>query len=170
MKITNKKVAVLVEDLYQELEVWYPILRLREAGVKVIAVGTGTKKVYLSKLGYEVKADTEAKKVKDIDGIIIPGGYAPDRLRRYEAVNKLVRDTFRKNRVVAAICHGAWVLVSANVLKGRKVTCFSAIKDDVINAGGKYMDREVVVDDNLITSRKPEDLPAFMKAIIKALA
>ncbi len=81
MKITSKKVAVLVEDLYQELEVWYPILRLREAGAKVIVVGTGSKKVYLSKLGYEVKADTEARKVKDIDGIIIPGGYAPDRLR-----------------------------------------------------------------------------------------
>ncbi len=170
MKIASKKVAVLVEDLYQELEVWYPILRLREAGVKVIVVGTGTKKVYLSKLGYEVKVDTEARKVKDIDGIIIPGGYAPDRLRRYEAVNKLVRDTFRKNKVVAAICHGAWVLVSANVLKGRKATCFHAIKDDVINAGGKYVDNEVVVDDNLITSRKPEDLPAFMKAIIKALS
>jgi protease I len=170
MKIKEKKVAVLVEDLYQELEVWYPILRLREAGVKVIVVGTGTKKIYLSKLGYEVKADIEARKVKDIDGVIIPGGYAPDRLRRYEAVNKLVQDTFHKNRVVAAICHGAWVLVSANVLKGRKATCFYAIKDDVINAGGKYVDREVVVDGNLITSRKPEDLPAFMKAVIKALA
>ncbi len=169
MKIASKKVAVLVEDLYQELEVWYPILRLREAGAKVIVVGTGTKKVYLSKLGYEVNVDTEARKVKDIDGIIIPGGYAPDRLRRYEAVNKLVRDTFRKNKVVAAICHGAWVLVSANVLKGRKATCFHAIKDDIINAGGKYVDKEVVVDGNLITSRKPEDLPAFMKAIIKVL-
>jgi protease I len=170
MKIASKKIAVLVEDLYQELEVWYPILRLKEAGAKVIVVGTGTKKVYLSKLGYEAKADTEARKVKDIDGIIIPGGYAPDRLRRYEAVNKLVRDTFRKNKVVAAICHGAWVLVSANVLKGRKATCFHAIKDDVINAGGKYVDKEVVVDGNLITSRKPEDLPAFMKAVIKVLS
>lgn len=108
MELKRKKIAVLVEDLYQELEVWYPILRLREAGVKVIVVGTGTKKVYLSKLGYEVKVDTEAKKVKDIDGIIIPGGYAPDKLRRYDAVNKLVYDTFRKNKVVAAICmvHG----------------------------------------------------------------
>jgi protease I len=82
----------------------------------------------------------------------------------------LVRDTFRKNKVVAAICHGAWVLVSANVLKGRKATCFHAIKDDVINAGGKYVDKEVVVDGNLITSRKPEDLPAFMKAVIKVLS
>ncbi len=170
MKITNKKVAVLVEDLYQELEVWYPVLRLREAGASVIVVGTGTKKVYLSKLGYEIKVDTEAKKVKDIEGIIIPGGYAPDRLRRYEAVNKLVYNAFRKKKVVAAICHGAWVLVSAKVLKGKKVTCFKAIKDDVINAGGKYIDKEVVVDSNLITSRKPEDLPAFMKAIIKALS
>lgn len=170
MKITKKKVAILVEDLYQELEVWYPLLRLREAGVNVIVVGTGTKKVYLSKLGYEIKVDIEAKNVKDIDGIIIPGGYAPDRLRRYEAVNKLVYNAFRKKKVVAAICHGAWVLVSAKVLKGKKVTCFKAIKDDVINAGGKYIDKEVVVDSNLITSRKPEDLPAFMKAIIKALS
>ncbi len=169
MKLKKKKVAVLVEDLYQELEVWYPLLRLREAGVNVIVVGTGTKKVYLSKLGYEIKVDIEAKNVKDIDGIIIPGGYAPDRLRRYEAVNKLVYNAFRKKKVVAAICHGAWVLVSAKVLKGKKVTCFKAIKDDVINAGGKYIDKEVVVDSNLITSRKPEDLPAFMKAIIKAL-
>ncbi len=170
MKLKKKKVAVLVEDLYQELEVWYPVLRLREAGANVIVVGTGTKKVYLSKLGYEIKVDIEAKNVKDIDGIIIPGGYAPDRLRRYEAVNKLVHNAFRKKKVVAAICHGAWVLVSAKVLKGKKVTCFKAIKDDVINAGGKYIDKEVVVDSNLITSRKPEDLPAFMKAIIKALS
>lgn len=172
MRLRGKKVAVFVEDLYQDLEVWYPILRLREEGAHVTVVGTGSKNVYRSKHGYEIEAHTEAAEIKGgaLDGIIIPGGYAPDLLRRYEQVLTVVREADEAGKVIAAICHGPWVLISAGILQGRTVTCFSAIKDDVINAGAKYTDQEVVVDGQMITSRKPDDLPSFMREIIRALA
>ncbi len=165
-----KKVAVLVEDLYQVLEVWYPYLRLREEGIKAVLVGTG-KKEYKSKDGYPAQEELSIKKarVRDFDAVVIPGGYAPDILRRYPQVNNFVRGMYLKGKVVACICHGGWVLVSAGVLKGRTVTGFSAIKDDLINAGAKFVDREVVVYGNLITSRNPYDLPAFCHEIIKKL-
>ncbi|MGE5280323.1 MAG: type 1 glutamine amidotransferase domain-containing protein [Deltaproteobacteria bacterium] len=166
-----KRVAVLVEDIYQDLEVWYPLLRLREAGHEVRVVGTGRSKTYKSKHGYEIAEDMSIRDAaeRDFDAVIIPGGYAPDILRRYEAVNKFVRALFEKGKVVASICHGGWVLVSAGVLKGKTATSFIAIKDDVANAGAKFVDEEVVVDGNLITSRKPEDLPAFMREVLKQL-
>ena len=167
----SKKIAVLVEDLYQVLEVWYPILRLQEAGIRTVIVGTGSKETYGSKEGYPCKVETSIDKVKadELDGVIIPGGYAPDILRRYDKVNALVRRFYDDGKVVASICHGGWVLASAGILKGLKVTCFYAIKDDLIAAGAKYVDAEVVVDKNLITSRKPEDLPRFVLEIIKML-
>ena len=166
-----KKIAVLVEDMYQDLEVWYPYLRLKEAGYDVFAVGTGRSKVYKSKHGYEMPQELAVKEAaeKDFDAVIIPGGYAPDILRRYPEVNHFVKTLWTKGKVVASICHGGWVLASADILKGRKVTSFSAIKDYMVHAGAKFVDEEVVVDGNLITSRKPEDLPAFMKAVLKAL-
>ncbi|MBI3272458.1 MAG: type 1 glutamine amidotransferase [Planctomycetes bacterium] len=172
MDLTGKKVAVLVEDLYQDQEVWYPVYRLREAGATVLIAGTGSKNVYKSKHGYEITADSDAHKLDaaQVDGVIVPGGYAPDILRRYEAVNKFVREVSRQGKVVASICHGSWVLCSADVLRGKTSTCFFAIKDDVVNAGSKWVDQEVCVDGNLITSRKPDDLPAFMRAILQALA
>jgi protease I len=166
-----KKIAVLVEDMYQDQEVWYPYFRLKEAGFEVYAVGTGRAKVYKSKHGYEIPEEmtaVEARKAA-FDAVIIPGGFAPDILRRYDDVNKFVAELFGKGKVVASICHGGWVLVSAGVLKGRTATSFFAIKDDLVNAGAKYVDQEVVVDGNLITSRKPEDLPAFMKAVLAGL-
>lgn len=165
-----KKVAVLVEDNYQVLEVWYPYLRLREDGIQTVLVGTG-KKTYQSKEGYPAQEELPIKKAKveDFDAVVIPGGYAPDVLRRYAEVNNFVKDMYNKGKVVAAICHGGWVLVSAGILKGRNVTGFYAIKDDLINAGGKFMDEEVVVDANLITSRNPYDLPAFCAQIIKKI-
>lgn len=165
-----KKVAVLVEDQYQVLEVWYPYLRLREEGIKTVMVGTG-KKQYKSKEGYLTQEELSINKARaeDFDAVVIPGGYAPDILRRYPEVNDFVRQMFEKGKIVAAICHAGWVLVSAGVLKGMKATCFSAIKDDIINAGATYLDREVVVDGNLITSRNPYDLPAFCKELIKKL-
>lgn len=161
-------IAILVEDLYQVLEVWYPLLRLREAGIKATLVGTGSKDVYHSKEGYPatVEAAIQDIKVRDFDGVIIPGGYAPDILRRYERIVNFVKRLYVDGRVVAAICHGGWLLVSAGIAKGNHVTCFSAIKDDLIAAGGIYLDREVVVDKNLVTSRKPEDLPRFVEEII----
>ena len=163
-----KKVAILVEEQYQVLEVWYPYLRLKEAGIGVFFIGTGSKDEYKSKEGYPVRVDISIQytNADDYDGVVIPGGYAPDILRRYELINKFVKDLFLKGKVVAAICHGGWVLASAGILKNKKATSFSAIKDDMINAGAKFQDKEVVVDGNLITSRNPLDLPAFCKEII----
>ncbi len=171
MSLKGQRVAVLAEDYYQELELWYPVLRLREAGAEVIVVGTGSAETYTGKHGYPVTVDVAIDEVQasDFDAVVIPGGYAPDRLRRYAAVNDFARQMFLDGKVVASICHGAWVLVSADVLRGRTATCFSGIKDDVINAGADYVDREVVQDGNLITSREPDDLPAFCQAIIAAL-
>ncbi len=165
------KIAVLVEDQYQVLEVWYPYLRLREEGIETVLVGTGRKKEYLSKDGYPVPEERSIKEIKasEFDGVVVPGGYAPDILRRDEKIVKLVKDIFEQKKLVAAICHGGWVLVSAGILKDKKATCFFAIKDDLVNAGAKYSDKEVVVDGNLITSRNPYDLPAFCAQIIKFL-
>ncbi len=170
MDLQGKRAAVLVEQQYQEMEVWYPIYRLREAGCKVTLVGPEAGQTYPSKLGYPAKSDRAARDVsaEDFDLIVIPGGFAPDYLRRSEAILKLVSGMAEQGKVVAAICHGPWLLCSTGTLKGKKATCFFAIKDDVINAGAKYVDAEVVRDGNLITSRKPDDLPAFMQSIITA--
>ena len=170
MDLTGKRAAILVEQQYQEMEVWYPLYRLREAGCKVTLVGPEAGQNYPSKLGYPVKSDKAAHDVSanDFDLLVVPGGFAPDFLRRYEAVLKLVGTMAEQGKVVAAICHGPWVLCSTQALKGKKATCFFAIKDDVSNAGARYVDAEVMRDGNLITSRKPDDLPAFMQAIIQA--
>jgi protease I len=171
MSLTGKRVAILAENNYQELELWYPLLRLREEGAEVKVIGTGSAGTYTSKRGYPVTVDAAADEVEaaDFDAVIVPGGYAPDLLRRYEAVLNLVRGAHQQGKVVAAICHAGWVLISAGILKGRQVTCVSAIKDDVINAGATYLDQEVVQDGNIITSRVPTDLPAFCRTIIAAL-
>jgi protease I len=171
MELTGKRAAILVEQQYQEMEVWYPLYRLREAGCKVTVVGPEGGQTYPSKLGYPAKSDKAARDVSadDFDVVVVPGGFAPDFMRRTEAMIRLVSDMAEQGKVVAAICHGPWVLCSTQALKGRKATCFFAIKDDVINAGAKYADAEVVRDGNLITSRKPDDLPAFVQAIIQAV-
>jgi protease I len=118
-----------------------------------------------------VEADAAMGEVRgeDFDAVIIPGGYAPDHMRRYEELVKLVRDAFRAGKVVAAICHGGWMLASADVVRDRTATCFFAIRDDLVNAGARYVDQEVARDGNLITSRKPDDLPAFCRTIIEAM-
>lgn len=172
MELAGKKVAVLAEDYYENLELWYPVLRLREAGAQVTIVGPRAGETYKSKEGYPAKSDVAAADVRaaDFDAVVIPGGYAPDRLRRYPEILKLVREAFEQGKVVAAICHAAWVPISAGIVRGRTMTCVSAVKDDVINAGAHYVDQEVVVDGNLITSRTPPDLPVFCREIIRALA
>src|SRR5436190_15530342 len=171
MELQGKKVAVLVEQMYQEMEVWYPVYRLREAGCQVTLVGPEAGQTYASKLGYPAKSDRAAKDVSanDFDALVIPGGFAPDFIRRHEAMIRLTSTMAEQGKVVAAICHGPWVLCSTQALKGRKATCFFAIKDDVVNAGAKYIDAEVMRDGNIITSRKPDDLPAFMQTIIQAV-
>jgi len=172
MKLAGKRVAVLAENMYQELELWYPLLRLREAGAETFVVGSGSADTYTSKLGYPVQVDRVADEVSaaEIDAVVIPGGYSPDLMRRHPAMVKLVREAFEQGKVVAAICHAGWMLASADVVKGKKATCFYAIKDDLVNAGAIYVDAEVVRDGNLITSRMPSDLPAFCRTIIEALS
>ena len=170
MELAGKRIAILIEDMYQEHEFWYPFWRMKEAGAKVTVVGTGAKE-YHSKIGLPAPGGVAAESVSagDFDAVIVPGGFAPDRMRRNAAMLKLVRDCHSQGKVVAAICHAGWVLVSAGILKGKKATCVSAIKDDVVNAGATYVDQEVVREGNLITSRTPDDLPAFCREIISAL-
>lgn len=165
------KVAVLVEDKYQVLEVWYPYLRLREEGIATVLVGTGRKREYQSKEGYPAEEELSIEEVRceDFAGVIIPGGFAPDQLRRYSQINAFIAEMHKQGKLVAAICHGGWVLISAKILKGKKATAFSAIKDDMLNAGCEFLDKEVVVDVNLVTSRNPDDLPAFCSQIIRVL-
>ena len=172
MDLKGKKIAVLVADQYQELEVWYPLLRFREDGAETVAVGAEAKMTYASKKGYPVVADVSIGdiEVSDFDAVVIPGGWAPDFLRQDERMVKFVAEMDRAGKVVAAICHAGWMLASAEIVRGRKATCFKAIKDDLIHAGARYVDAEVAVDGNLITSRMPTDLPAFCREIAKALA
>ena len=171
MQLQGKRIAILAEELYQELELWYPLLRMREAGAEAVVIGTGSAATYHSKHGYPVKVDSAVDRVTadDFDAVIVPGGYAPDRMRRYPALLEFVREMDAQGKIVAAICHAGWVLISANVLKDRKATCFFAIRDDMVNAGAVYLDPPVVRDGNIITSRTPDDLPVFCSSIISAL-
>lgn len=172
MSLEGRTIAILAEDNYEDTELWYPLLRLREAGARVLVVGPQRGQTYASKHGYPVTAHIAAEKVKtaDLDGVVIPGGYAPDRMRRHPSMVELVRQADAQGKVVAAICHAGWMLCSADIVRDRQVTCFHSIKDDLINAGARYVDREVVRDGNLITSRQPDDLPAFCREIIAALS
>jgi protease I len=171
MGLEGKKIIILAENNYQELELWYPLLRLKEEGAEVVVVGSGSSSTYTSKMGYPVTVDSTAEDVDvaQYDGLLIPGGYAPDIMRRYPGMVGLVRSAHDQGKVIGAICHAGWMLVSAGILKGKRATCFFAIRDDLINAGAEYLDQEVVRDSNLITSRTPDDLPAFCREIIRAL-
>ncbi len=171
MSLAGKRIAILAENMYQEMELWVPYYRFKEEGADVKVVGAGGAKAYASKLGYPVNVDVQAEQVSaaEFDAVIIPGGYAPDMMRRHEAMVRLVRDAAREGKVVAAICHAGWMLVSAGIVSGKQATCFFSIKDDLVAAGAKWVDAEVVVDGNLVTSRKPDDLPAFCRTIVKAL-
>ena len=171
MELKGKNVIILVEQVFNDLEFWYPFYRLKEEGAEVTVVGSGQSESYTGKSGTTATADKSADdiQVSDYSGLVIPGGYAPDHMRRYPAMVKLVTDMVEMKKPVAAICHAGWMLVSAGILKGRTVTSFFAIKDDLINAGANWIDKSVVVDDNLITSRTPDDLPDFMREFLTAL-
>ena len=147
------------------------IARLKEEGVGVTVVGSGTSKIYHGKYGIPVSVDKDADQVTsdDFDIVVIPGGFAPDKMRIHREMVALVRDAFNQGKIVASICHGGWMLVSAGILEGRRATSYIAIKDDMTNAGAIWEDSELVRDRNLITSRKPDDLPAFMRAVIDAM-
>jgi protease I len=171
VKLKGKIIAVLVEQDYQELEVWYPALRLREEGATVRLMGTGSAPEYHGKHGYPAKVDTDIRYAKssELDGLVIPGGWAPDRLRMSQPVLNLVKEMNAARKPIACICHGGWVLSSAGILDGRTMTGVPAIRDDMIYAGANWNDSEVVVDGNLVTSRRPDDLPAFMRAFMQLL-
>ncbi len=174
MKLNGKKIIVFVANDYEDLEAWYPILRLKEAGAEVTVVASDNVEGMncKSKHGYEIAVEEKAANIetKNFDGAVIPGGWAPDTLRQCKNTLRIVKELMENEKLVASICHGGWVLASADVIKYKKLTSTSAIKDDMKHAGADWVDEEVVVDDNLITSRKPADLPAFMTEIIKALS
>ena len=172
MRLEGKRIAILAENLYQEMELWVPYYRFREEGAEVKIVGAGGAKSYTSKHGYPVPVDVQAEQLSPVefDAVVVPGGYAPDMMRRHESMVRLVRESVQQGKVVAAICHAGWMLVSAGILRGRKATSFFSIKDDLVAAGAQWIDAEVVVDGNLITSRKPDDLPAFCRELVRALA
>ena len=170
MSLKGKRIAILAGPEYEDLELHYPYLRLVEerAEVKVLAV---RKEVVKGKHGLSVMADLpigEARS-KDFDCVVIPGGWAPDRLRRSTEVLDFVKELHKEGKVIAAICHGPQVLISAGILQGKRITCVSAVKDDVVNAGAEYVDAPVIRDRNIITSRVPGDLPFFCREIIEAL-
>jgi protease I len=171
MLLSRARVAILVEDLFEEAELTSPRDRLTAAGATVVLVGPMAGKVYTGKHGGIVTADLAAGAalVEDFDAVVIPGGYAPDKMRMRHAMIDLVKDAMATGKPVAAICHGPQVLISANALRGRTVTCWPSIAIDVKNAGGLYVDRPVVRDGNVITSRKVDDIPAFCEAIVEAL-
>jgi protease I len=172
MSSSQKRVVILIDNSYQEMEVWYPYFRLQEYGAAVEFAGAIAGHVYESKLGYPAKTGLsyDQLSVSDFEAVIVPGGVAPDRIRRYPKANLFVKEMNSAGKLVAAICHGPSVLCSAQgLLKGRRATSFHSIKDDVVNAGAEWEDAEAVVDKNLITSRNPEDLPAFCRAFLAVL-
>lgn len=171
MRLQGKKIAILCGPDYEDMELHYPRYRLIEEGATITVAGIGPAE-YRGKKGYPITVDAQVADLNpnDFDAVVIPGGYAPDHMRRSEDLLRFVREIHDQGKVVATICHGPWVTVSAGIMKGRRATCVPAIKDDVINAGADYTDAPVVVDGNLITSRRPDDLPAFALAIIGAVA
>jgi deglycase len=166
-----QKILILVDEIYNDMELWYPKYRLEEADFHVVIAGPAAGHTYTGKYGCPCKADISFKdiKVSAYEGIVIPGGYAPDRMRRHAEAVHAVKEFDSAKKLVAFICHGGWVPISAKICKGRKVTSFSAIKDDLENAGAHWVDEAVVVDHNFVTSRTPDDLPVFLKAILQFL-
>jgi deglycase len=166
----SPSILFFAANWYEDLELWYPKIRLEEEGARTIVAGLG-EKTYQGKRGYPVTVDANIDDLdaRSFDGLVIPGGYAPDLLRRSPKVLSLTREIFEAGKPVAFICHAGWVPISAGIVRGKRGTSVGAIKDDLVNAGMRWEDSPVVVDGNLISSRTPADLPAFCKALIKAL-
>jgi deglycase len=172
MELSGKSVAIFVEDLYEDVELWYPYYRLIEAGAKVTLVGSGRSEVHRGKHGIPAHPDKLIEQVTtaSFDGLVIPGGFSPDFMRRKPEMVSFTAEMNSQRKLVAAICHGGWMLVSAGIVRGRRATCFFSLKDDLVSAGANYVaDQSVVIDDNLVTSRAPPDLPDFSRAIIHRL-
>jgi deglycase len=170
--LAGKRIAILIEDGFEDSELVEPLRAMQNVGARVIVVGSGSHETYHGKRGKaKIKADINADKVngQDFDAIIIPGGYAPDRMRLHQPMIDLVKKAFNSGKVVAAICHGPQLLISADIVKGRRITSWPSVAIDLKNAGANWVDEPVVQDGNLITARKPADLPRFNKVVIDAL-
>lgn len=167
-----KRVVALVHDLFEDLELMYPVIRIREGGVEVVIAGEDKGALYRGKNGYPCKSDAAFRDIDpaSFDGVLIPGGFAPDKFRRIPEILSLVQEMDKAKKIIAFICHGGWVPISAKILKGKKATGTTAIKDDLENAGAIWQDEPLVIDGHLISSRTPKDLPVFGKAIVKALS
>lgn len=168
----RKKILMFVDDQYEDLELWYPKIRLEEEGYEVIIAGVTKGKIYTGKHGYpcEAEASLDEIKAEDFDGLVIPGGFAPDKLRRIPKVLQLTNRIHKEGKLVAHICHAGWIPISARIIKGFKCTSTPGIKDDLINAGAIWVNEPVVIDRNMISSRGPKDLHLFCKEIIKYLS
>jgi protease I len=164
-ELKGKTIAILVGPMYNEWEFWYPFYRLKEAGATVVVVGEAADTQYKSKIEMVATSDKAFAEVRaaELDGIIIPGGFAPDFMRRSKDCLTLVKEVFEQDKLIAFICHAGWVPISAGIVKGKRATSFFAIKDDMVNAGCLWEDGPMIRDGNLISSRTPDDLPAFMK-------
>ena len=170
MTLADKTILFFAAPWYEDLELWYPKIRLEEEGARCVVAGLG-EKTYQGKRGYPVAVDTSVDQIEasQFDGLVIPGGYAPDILRRSAKVLELTRQIYQAGKPVAFICHAGWVPISAGIVRGKRGTSVGAIRDDLVNAGMLWEDCPVVVDGNLISSRTPADLPQFCKALIRAL-
>lgn len=171
-KLSGKRVLTFVGDIYEDLELWYPKLRLIEEGAQVVVAGEEANRVYAGKNGYPCSSDAAISDMHEsqFDAVLLPGGFMPDRLRRLESVKKLIREFAHSKKCVAAICHGGWLAISAGVYRGVKTTGSLGIKDDLENAGAIWVDAPVVVDRHFVSSRKPDDLPWFAKAMVDVIA
>ena len=171
-RLSAMRFLLFVEDIYEDLELWYPKLRLVEAGAEVVIAGPKANQLYAGKHGYPCRSDAAIAEMEaaDFDGVILPGGFMPDKLRRDAKVLKLVRDFSQSGKLVAAICHGGWIAISAGVYRGVRVTGSPGIKDDLVNAGAIWEDAPAVVDRHFVSSRRPDDLPDFCKAILQVVS
>ena len=169
--INMKTIAILIENMFDDRELIYPYFRMQEEGYEVHLLGSKKDTVYTSKAGLEEKSTHATSEVSadDYDALIIPGGFSPDYMRRTKATVDFVKAMNEQRKLIGAICHAPWMLASADAIKGKQVTSFYSIKDDLINAGAEWLDLEVVVDGNIVTSRSPKDLPIFLKTIIERL-
>lgn len=171
MRLAGKKILSFVHHEFEDLELWYPILRLREEGATVHLAGEEAGKSYIGKYGVPAEADFAYGDItpSDYDAILVPGGWAPDKIRRFPEVLNIVQFMDKNRLPIGQICHAGWVLISAGILKGRKVTSTPGIKDDMVNAGAEWIDEPVVVDGHLVSSRRPPDLPDYLREFIKVM-
>jgi protease I len=172
MKLQSKKVLQIVSNDFEDLELWYPVLRLREEGATVHIVGEKANEKYIGKYGVPIMSDKAFSDINptEYDALLVPGGWSPDLLRRYEEVLQIVRSMNDAQKPIGQICHAGWVLISAKILEGKTVTSTPGIKDDMMNAGATWVDEPVVVDGNLISSRRPPDLPDYMREFIRVFS